>query len=132
MATLIFSGREIGYTILPYTFDTPLKQELITNTSDYVLGYVTKNPETGEFKFIYTESGELTEANDHWSLNILKNLPYFEDVNAWIIYNCPPHKTKSEFGKILNYEALHINNWDIWTVKGKDAKIAVITSWEIF
>jgi hypothetical protein len=39
---------------------------------------------------------------------------------------------KSAFGKILDGESLHIDNWDTWSVDGKDAKVAVITSWEIY
>jgi len=134
MAKLVSSGETIGFTILPYTLDTPLQQELISNHSDYVLGYITHNSESGINKFTYTESGTPAEANNHWSLAIVKMFPYCEKTGHWIVYNCPPADTKLEFGKILSksYETLHIHNWDTWCVEEKDKKVAVITSWEIF
>ena len=132
MATLVCRGKDIGYTILPYTLRTPVEQELIAHPSDYVLGYITHNKETGERKFIYTESGGMTPAEDHWSLAILKEFPYIEENGPWIVCNCSPQKAKSAFGKILSGESLHIENWDTWSVNGKAAKVAVITSWEIY
>lgn len=134
MASLISRGKDIGFTILPYLLDKPLHQELIAHRSDFVLGYVTHNKATGERKFIYTESGGLTEADNHWSLAILKEFPYCEEEGSWIVYSCSPEKTKLEFGKILanSHETLHIQNWDTWSVGGKDSKVIVITSWEIF
>jgi hypothetical protein len=132
MATLVSRGADIRFTILPYSLDTPIQEELISHPSDYVLGYVTHTIETGERKFIYTESGGLTDVEDHWSLAILKEFPYIEQNGPWIVYNCSPEKAKSAFGKILSGESLHIDNWDIWSVKSKDAKVAVITAWEIY
>ena len=132
MATLVCSGEDIKFTILPYPLSTPIQQELIAHPSDYVLGYVTHNQETGERKFTYTESGGLTPIEDHWSLDVLKQFPYVEQDGPWIVYNCSPQKAKSAFGTILDGEALHIDNWDTWSVKGKKANVAVITSWEIF
>ena len=132
MAKLISSGKDIGFTILPYTLDTPVQDDLVSYPSDYVLGYITYN-ETGERKFIYTESG-FTEAKTHWSLNIIKEFPYCEQEGPWIVYNCPPEQVRLEFGKILRKsdETLHIYNWDIWSVEGKDSRVAVVSSWEIF
>jgi len=134
MAKLVSSGETIGFTILPYTLETPIQDELISNHSDYVLGYITHNSESGDNKFTYTESGTPTEANNHWSLTIVKLFPYCEKAGPWIVYNCPPAGTKIEFGKILrkSHETLHIHNWDTWSVVEKDMKVAVITSWEIF
>ena len=134
MARLIARGESIGYTILPYDLDTPIEKELAANHSDRVLGYVTRNEESGADKFIYTESGGLTEAGDHWSLAILKEFPYNEQKGPWIIYSCAPKKTTREFGKIVgNYaQSLHIHNWDIWGVMGKDRLVAVVTSWETY
>jgi hypothetical protein len=132
MAKLISRGEDIGFTILPYSLDRPIKEELITHPSDYVLGYITHNKETCERKFIYTESGEFTPIEDHWSLAILKEFPYIEDDGPWIVYSCSPQKAKLAFSKILSGECLRIDNWDIWSVKVKDAKVAVITSWEIY
>jgi len=134
MATLVCSGEDIGFTILPYprSFSTPVRQELLAHPSDYVLGYVTHNQQTGERNFTYTESGGLTDTKHHWSLDILKELPYLEEDGPWIVYNCSPEKAKSAFHKILSDESLFIDNWDTWSVKGKDAKVAVITSWEIY
>jgi hypothetical protein len=133
MATLISRGEDIGFTILPYTFDTAVQKELLDHPSDYALGYITYDKNTGERKFTYTESGKLMES-DHWSLAILSQFPYCEKDGPWILYTCSPEKTASEFGKILKmtHESLHIYNWDIWSVQGKDAKVAVVTSWEIF
>ena len=134
MATLVCSGEDIGFTILPYprSFSTPIQQELLAHPSDYVLGYVTHNQETAERKFTYTESGALTDTKHHWSLDILKELPYLEQSGPWIVYNCSPEKTKLAFHKILSGESLHIYNWDTWSAKSKKAKVAVITSYEVY
>lgn len=129
MAKLVSSGKDILFTILPYSLDTSVQVELFTNPSDYVLGYIND-----EFKFIYTESGVPTESPNHWSLAIVKALPYYEAGGSWIVYACSPRQVALEFGKILNksHQTLHIYNWDIWTVERKESKIAIITSWEIF
>jgi hypothetical protein len=134
MAKLIVSGEDIGFTILPILCDIKVHEEIISHSSDYVLGYITYNKETGERKFTYTESGDLTEINNHWSLLILKELPYCEQEGPWIVYNCSPEKTRIEFGKILTKygECLHIDNWDIWSVECKHTKVAIITSCEIY
>lgn len=133
MATLILRGDDIRFTILPYPRSMPpIQQELIAHPNDYVLGYITYNEENGNRKFTYTESGRLTVVKDHWSLAIMKEFPYVEQSGPWIVYNCSPEKTKSAFGKLLPGESLSIYNWDTWSVKNKDAKVAVITSWEIY
>ena len=134
MAKLISRGDEIGFTILPYSLDTPIYQELINHPSDYVLGYVTHNKQTGERKFTYTEAGCVTEVNNHWSLTILKEFPYCENDGPWIVYSCTPENTKLEFGKIIGkyHECLHIHNWDTWAVEGKNSKVVVVSSWEMF
>ena len=132
MATILARGNEIGYTILPYTLKTPIQQELFAHPSDYVLGYVTFNPETGKRKFTYTESGSLTEATEHWSLAIFKETPYCEQYGPWIVYNCSPQKTRMEFNKIINKygHSLYIHSWDTWSVAAKKTNVTVITSWE--
>jgi hypothetical protein len=134
MATLVSRGEDIGFTILPYTYDAPVQQELIAHPSDVVLGYVTYNEETGERKFTYTESGGVTEADVHWSLSILKEFPYCEKSSSWIVYRCAPEETGLAFGNIISkyHQTLHIYNWDIWSVEGKSAKVAVVTSWEAY
>lgn len=133
MTKLISRGEEIGFTILRYSPDAPIHQELINHPSDYVLGYVTYNNETGERKFNYTQSGSVTEANNHWVLTILKAY-FFAEEEPWIVYSCSPEKTRLEFGKIIGkyHEALHIHNWDTWAVEGKDSTAVVITSYEMF
>lgn len=132
MAKLVSSGTDLGYTILPYMLSTPLQLELFAHPSDYVLGFITYNEYTSTRKFTYTESGRLISANHHWSLDIMKEFPYCEQNGPWIVYSCSPEKMKLEFGKLLTSESLHIDNWDIWSVVGKNAKVAVITSQEIF
>jgi hypothetical protein len=64
----------------------------------------------------------------------MEEFPYDEQSGPWILYSCSPEKASLEFSKILyKYnQSLHIHNWDTWAVAGKTAKIAVITSWEIF
>lgn len=89
MPKLITSSKDIGYTFLPYLLDTPIEQELLAHPSDYALGFIKHDKETGERKFTYVESGMLIEANNHWSLAILKELPYCEMDDAWIVYTCP-------------------------------------------
>ena len=131
MATVVCRGEDIRFTILPYPLSTPIRQELLARPSDYVLGYVAYNL-TGERTFTYTESGRLIPIDDHWSLAILKEFPYVEQNGTWIVYNCSPEKTKLEFHKILSGESLHIYNWDTWSVKSKKAKVAVITSYEVY
>jgi hypothetical protein len=136
MATLVCSGKDLGYTILPYSrqFDESIEQQLLTHPNDHVLGYITNNLETGEHKFTYTESGRFVPDNEHWSLSIMKEFPYCEENGPWIVYTCSPEKTQLEFGKILynSSETLHIYDWDTWSIVEKNAKVAVITSWEIF
>jgi hypothetical protein len=130
MAKLISSGQDIGFTILPYTLDTPIQQELNTSRSNYMIGYIRHNKDSGEYKFIY---GGRIELSQDWSLDIIKELPYCDEGSVWIVYNCPPRNAALEFSKILrkSQETLHVYNWDIWAVEGKDSKVAVITSWEI-
>ena len=132
MATLVCRGEDIRFTILPYSLTRPIQQELIAHPSDYVLGYVIYNGYTGERKFTYTESGSLIQANNHWSLAILKEFPYVEHSGPWIVYSCSPEKISSEFNKIISGESLYIHSWDTWSVVGKNAKVAVITSHEIY
>ena len=135
-AILVCSGKDLGYTILPYprSFDESVEQQLLTHPSDYVLGYITYNQETDERKFTYTESGRLVQDNAHWSLSIMKEFPYYEQEGPWIVYTCSPEQTQLEFGKILSKysETLHIYGWDTWSVVGKHAKVAVVSSWEIY
>jgi len=133
MAQLICRGYTIGFTIIPYQLDLPLQKTLMSNPSDYVLGYITYNNETGVYTFNYTESGVITEANNHWSLSIVKMFPC-DKTDTWIVYNCSPEKTRREFSKIVGGcgAYLHIDNWDIWSVESKESKVAVITSWEIY
>jgi len=134
MAKLVCRGKSLGFTILPYSFSLmkTLQRELLTYPSDEVLGYVTHNEDVNERKFIYTESGRLTEVSDHWALDILKEFPYVEEEGPWIVYTCSPERAEIAFQKISSNEALRIHNWDTWYVKGKEDNVAVITSWEIF
>lgn len=132
MAKLVSYGNDIGYTILPYRLDTPLKMALLAHPSDHVLGYITYNQETGKRKFTYTESGSRIQSNTHWSLNIMNEFPYCEQDGPWIVYSCSPEQTIYEFGKIIPNESIHIYNWDTWSVVCKNANVAVVTSWEIF
>jgi hypothetical protein len=133
MATLLCRDKDIGYTILPYPRSMkPVQLELIAHPSDYVLGYITNNENTDVRKFTYTESGRSIPVNRHWSLDIMKEFPYCEQNGSWILYSCSPERTTLEFLKICPNESLHIHNWDTWSVKGKNAKVAVVTSWEIY
>ena len=132
MAKLVSSGEDIGYTIIPYYLTLPLKA-FYTNQSDHLLGFVTYNQETGERNFTYTESGSLTEAKSHWSLSILNEFPNCEEECSWLLYNCSPEMAESGFNRVLDSgETLHINNWDIWSTKAKKAKVAVVTSFQIY
>ncbi len=131
----ICRGKDLGYTILPYSLrDRPIQHELIAHPSDYVLGYIAYNENNGTRKFTYTESGTATVVKNHWSLAIMKEFPYVEEGGPWILYSCSPEKVSLEFSNILSKysQSLHIHNWDTWSVTGKNAKVAVITSWEIF
>jgi hypothetical protein len=132
MAKLISSGRDVRYTILPIVFDMLLEKENFS--SDYVLGYVIHNKETSSRKFTYTESGGLLDADNHWSLDVLNEFPYCHDEGAWIVFNCSPEKTPTEFNKVFknDSESLHIYNWDIWSVDCKDSNVAVVTSLDIY
>ena len=132
MATLLCRDKDLGYTIMPYRSDKPLQLELFAHPSDYVIGYITYQEYTGIHKFTYTESGSLIQAKKHWSLDIMKEFPYCEQSGPWILYSCSPEKTRYEFGKILSNVCLNIHSWDTWSVAGKNAKVAVVTSWEIF
>jgi hypothetical protein len=134
MATLICNGNDLGSTILPYKLNKQLQLELFAHPSDDVLGYITYNQYTNERKFTYTESGGLIPAINHWSLNVMKEFPYCEQEGQWIVYKCSPERTRLSFNKILSKysQTLHIYNWDTWSVVGKNSKVAVVTSWEIF
>lgn len=128
MAKLICRGSDIGFTILPYSeSNNKLQEELIDNPADEVLGFVTR-----ERRFRYTESGTITEVGNHWSLDILNELPYIEEEGPWIVYTCCPEHAQDAFTKIGGDEVLQINNWDTWSIEGKEGKIAVVTSFEIF
>ena len=128
MATLLSKYTEIGFTILPHTLDQELRQELSKYPGRNVIGYVTYNKTNGEYKFDNT--GE-TNTESHWSLDIIKNSTYSEWIDTWIVFNCPPQKTKNAFQQILCGEKIMIDGWDTWVVEGVDAKVAVITSWEV-
>jgi hypothetical protein len=129
MAKLICRGSDIGFTILPYTEGDKdsLQDELLENPSDSVLGYVTCSR-----KFRYTESGKVTEVGDHWALDILNEFPYIEEDGPWIVYTCCPEHAQDAFTKIGGDEVLQIHNWDTWSIAGKEANVAVVTSFEIF
>ena len=134
MAKLVAYGEDIAYTIMPYGLEKPVQQELKEHPDNRVLGYVTYDNETGKRSFTYTESSTPTEAEDHWSLSVLKEFPYCEESGPWIVYSCRPEKVLSAFGKIVGKYAqtLHIYNWDLWTVKNKEGTVAVVTSWETY
>jgi len=128
MAKLICRGNDLGFTILPYSgSNNELQEELIDNPSDEVLGFVTR-----ERRFRYTESGTITEVGNHWSLDVLSELPYIEEEGPWIVYTCCPEHAQDAFTKIGGDEVLQIHNWDIWSIEGKEGKIAVVTAFEIF
>ena len=128
MAKLICRGSDIGFTILPYSgSNNKLQEELIDNPADEVLGFVTR-----ERRFRYTESGTITEVGSHWSLDILSELPYIEEEGPWIVYTSCPEHTQNAFTRIGGDEVLQIHNWDIWSIGGKEGKVAVVTSFEIF
>jgi len=128
MAKLICRGSDIGFTILPYSgSNNKLQEELIDNPADEVLGFVTR-----ERRFRYTESGTITEVGNHWSLDILSELPYIEEEGPWIVYTSCPEHTQNAFTRIGGDEVLQIHNWDIWSIEGKEGKVAVVTSFEIF
>jgi hypothetical protein len=64
---------------------------------------------------------------------LVSRFPYCEESGPWIVYSCSPEETGSQFNKILSSgETLHIHNWDTWSVVGKKAKVAVVTSQEIY
>lgn len=133
MATRLVGNEELGYTIFPYCRDTPIQDALLSNPSDYVLGFVTHNKHTGTRSFTYTESGQLTETTHHWSLTILQGFPYCEECGPWIVYSCAPEKVNYEFGRLIRkyHTSLHICGWDTWSMEGKQKKVAVVRSWEM-
>jgi hypothetical protein len=131
-ATLVTSYNEIGFTILPDALNAELKQDLVNYPGKQVIGYVTYNKNTREFKFVNANPEGLAESNQHWSLDIVKALPKCKSDDTWIVFNCPPHKTKEAYQHILTGESIHIHHWDTWSVEGINAKVAVVTSWEIF
>lgn len=132
MAIELARGDDIGFTIMPYSLDKSVQKVLKANPDDNVLGYVTYDEETGKRRFTYTESGSQTEAEEHWSLYVLKEFPYCEESGPWIVYSCKPEEAAHAFNKLLLLHTLHIYNWDIWTVKAKEKSVAVVTSWETY
>jgi len=132
MATLICKDKDLKYTILPYPLDKRIEEELIIHPNDYVLGYITHHEDFNKRKFIYTDSGRLTEVNEHWSLDIIRGFPYCEDAGPWIVYNCSPEQTRFAFQTMCDNKTLTIYGWDTWTVPCKQSKVGVVTSWEIY
>jgi len=130
MATLLSSYKDIAYTILPHSLNAELQEELLQHPGNNVIGYAIYNK--SKYEFIYTNSEEFIGSKEHWSLDILKNIPYCNYTDTCIVFNCPPHKTKDAFRGILRGETLHIDHWDTWSIDGMDAKVAVLNSWEIF
>jgi len=128
MATLVASYEKIRFTILPDSINAEFQDDLVKNGGRQVIGYVIRDNNTSDFKFIYTKPEEVTESKVHWSLDIIKKLPYCEGIDTWIVFNCPPHKTKEAYQHILYGEAIHIHRWDTWSIEGDDTKVAVITS----
>jgi hypothetical protein len=68
--------------------------------------------------------------DNHWSIDIIKKLSYHKWIDTWIVFNCPPDKMKDAYKQILYGDSIDVHHWDIWSVEGIDAKVAVITSWE--
>lgn len=134
MPTCLARGNDIAYTIMPYELDMPVEECVSKNRTDATLGYITHNRETGERKFIYTESGNSTTVTEHWSLNILKEFPYLEAEHAWVVYMCAPEDVRSSFDDYIEsyHHTLHIYNWDIWTTEEKKGSVAVVTSYETY
>jgi hypothetical protein len=130
MAILLTSYKEIGFTILPQSLTTELQMGIVKYSTKDVIGYVT-HKNTGEFKFIYANLEGVAESDHHWSFDIIKKLPYDKMTDTWIVFNCPPDKMKHAYKGILYGESIDIQQWDTWSVDGIDAKVAVITSWEI-
>ncbi len=130
MVRLLSTYKDIGFTILPHSLNSELQQELVNNPGKHVIGYVTYNKDTNEYKFFNTKSQGLTES-EHWSLDILRKSCYCEHTDTLIVFDCPPQKTKVAFQHILHGEAMRIDHWDTWSIDDNDAKVAVVTSWEI-
>lgn len=130
--TLISKGRDLGFTIVPYTLDTPIQDEVNAQDKGDVIGYVVHNSETEGRRFIYTEVGISVEAPDHWSLSILNEFPYCEKNCDWIVYRGDPEAAACAFSSTLSKYAqtLHVYNWDIWSIGLKKGNVAVVTSWE--
>lgn len=124
MAKLVVEYNTIGFTILPYSLNSELQDELDKFPGRNIIGYVTYNKETSGYKF----KNASTDSNDHWSIDIIKKIPYNGD--TWIVLNCPPHKLKVAFQCILYGETIDIEQWDTWSVETIDANVAVITSYK--
>jgi hypothetical protein len=88
--------------------------------------------DTGKLKDTLTNLGAKVSKN---SIEIgIKMMPYGAFIDKGVRGVGGVRKTTSAFKKILanSHETLHIYDWDTWSVEGKDAKVAIITSWEIF
>jgi hypothetical protein len=130
MATLVTSYTEIGFSILPNTLNSELQQDLVKDLVKPVVGFVSYDKNTTEYKFVYEKHGGYGESHTHWSIDIIKKLPYCEVTNTWIVFNCPPHKTNAAYQRTFG-ESIYIYQWDTWFVESIDTKVAVVTSWEI-
>jgi len=129
MATLLSAYTEIGFTILPHMMDSD-QLEMLKYPGKHVIGFITYDKATCVYTFNYTKPEGLTLSNTHWSLDIFKKFPYCDEADAWVVFNCPPHKAKKAYPQIFG-ESIQIHYWDSWSVEGADAKVAVITSWEL-
>jgi hypothetical protein len=129
MATLLSAYTEIGFTILPHMLDNN-DLEMLKYPGKYVIGFITYNKIDHTYTFKYTEPEGFSVSNKHWSLDILKKFPYCDQADGWVVFNCPPHKAKQAYPQVFG-NSIKIDHWDSWSVEGADAKVAVITSWEL-
>jgi len=125
MATLLCSYDEIGFTILPHLISSHEQRILIEYPGVNVIGYATY---TDGYKFTELTSETVTE---HWSLDILKKCTGLNTLDTWIVFNCPPHKTKFAFQQILHGESIEIEEWNTWSVEDLYAKVAFVSSWKL-
>jgi hypothetical protein len=105
-------------------------QEMLKYPDKYVIGFITYNKIDRTYTFNYSESEGFSVCNTHWSLDILKKFPYCDQADGWVVFNCPPHKAKNAYPQVFG-DSIKIDHWDSWSVEGADAKVAVITSWEL-
>jgi hypothetical protein len=92
---------------------------------------VTLDKDTAEFQFTYIEGQHEVSTSSHWSLNILEEWKYDNHEGPWIVFSAAPSEARNAYPTVDSH-SLHVDNWDVWRVEGKNSLVAYVTEYEIY